>query len=161
MTVKFIEPGTDATGGFENWSSVSGTTSDTTTKHSGARSIKVTNSGNAISATGLNVDAGGRASFWFNFSALPTAASGICIFRTTGFNIGLRLTTAGNLRLLTGMASSFTLGTQLGSDGATTLTTNTWYRINVTWNITNSTTFTIKIFLEVAGSVGTEITVTS
>jgi len=148
MTVTFIEPGGDADLGVALWDASAQTNPalSTTTMHAyHQRSLKYV-SGSATSVGKHNVwsDAGGRASFYADFSALPGATASIMDVLGSSYGTGiivLRLTTGGNLQL----ASS---GVQLGSTGTATFSTNTWRRISVAFTITNTTTFTIKVWVD-------------
>ena len=87
--------------------------------------------------------AAGRVKFWFRTSALPSASTRIMQVSVGSFNLAVTLSSAGHLQLTTGNGAT----TQLGSDGTTTIATDTVYRIALALTITNSTTFSAKVFV--------------
>ncbi|HUD20551.1 MAG TPA: LamG-like jellyroll fold domain-containing protein [Candidatus Saccharimonadales bacterium] len=108
-------------------------TIDSAIKRSGNYSYKVvtTASGNVIVGKYF-ASANQTAPYWARayiyVPAAPSASPDILMFRDTAAatKISVRLTTAMKLQLRNGEA-----GTQIGSDSTTTLSTNTWYRIEL------------------------------
>ncbi len=160
MATTFLEPGSDAdfnvgllsdaTPGF--WTTNGGTppTSDSVIVHSfHQRSIKYGGvaGGGGIYVTNQNAtcaDAGTRMSMYLYLVTLPADGDRSFLrFRTInngGDVLLIKLTTAGVLKITN------SAGTQLGSTGST-LSTGVWYRICISYTITNSTTNSIKLFL--------------
>ncbi len=152
--IKFIEPGSDATfnvatttnGGF--WDSKFGSiTSDTTQFHSGTRSIKfAVVSGNFLEIFKNNIlaDAGRRISFYFFTDTIPANNLSLHIFEIgdSGDNasFGLTLNNAG--KLVINDKNNVAQAT-----GTTILSVNTWYRVSMTYTVTNSTTNLITVYL--------------
>lgn len=149
----FMESGGDATGGFEFWSSTTGTLSvQGTTTHTGADAIKCNPGGGSqgyVRKNGVLADAGRCISFWFQTAALDSADMEILEIDdpSPSFIAYLTLTSGGLLKL----NSTGVLGT-----GSTVLSINTWYRISVSYTITNTTVYTMKVYLngnlEITGS---------
>ncbi len=148
MATTFMESGTSATQGTEFWTVVGTATSDTVHyPFSGPRSIKLFTSSPAVTATAARAavlaDAGRRISFRFRFDTLPAGTAPI--LRISQSSIGtvvfaLNLLTTGALNVVpTGIAATA---------GTTILKTNTWYRIGVAYTVTNSTTYTINVFID-------------
>jgi hypothetical protein len=142
-TTIWMESGTDATQGFEFYSSTSGTiTSDSTVSHTGSRSIKIDGvSAGTADRTGVLADAGRRISFWFRFDTLPSAAAIVAsVKQSGGTNIfTIAVNTTGTLRV-----------TPVGAtliNGTIALNTNTWYRICLSYTITSTSSYTAKLFL--------------
>ena len=141
-----MEAGTDATFGFEFYSSTTGTvSSDPAQVQTGLRSIKCDSTGSGLEASvlkqGILDDAGRRISCYFRFSTLPTADTDILIAWASGDTSNpwsLRLRTSGKLALWS--------ASQLGTDGST-LSINTWYRISVAYKITSTTVYDLRVFV--------------
>lgn len=148
VTVKFMEAGSSATGAFDFYTSTSGTvTSDSgTTRGGNPRSIKL-NTGSpaaAASATknGILADAGRRISMWVNFPALP------------GFNKFAQILAvqdvSGNPIMLATLRSDGkfqinSVGTPVV--GTTAIQAGTWNRLSLTYVITNTSTWDIRLYL--------------
>ncbi len=164
MATKFLEPGTDATQDFSFYTStpVTGTgavTSDSSIFHTGTRSIKCNSgasNGSAIAITpSVLSDSGSRISFWFRFNQAPSTGneSFALLYKSDSTTIvaTIQLTTAARLTVAP------TGGT--ASNGTTVLSVNTWYRLCISYFITNTTTYRIKLFLnnvlEANASAGT------
>ncbi|MDP2730144.1 MAG: hypothetical protein Q8O55_06660, partial [Dehalococcoidales bacterium] len=154
----------DATQAKEFWSAVVGTVAyDTTQKKSGLASWKGTyGSPDGWVAAGMRIDnlfpwspQAGRITAYFRLQDLPSGFTPLIWIRTDLYDFSYGVNSSGVLQLRTGGENP---GTQLGSNG-TTLAANTWYRISIAWNITNTTTFTIKVFLDgtldITGNSGT------
>lgn len=166
-TTQFIESGTNATGGFEFWSSTAGTTtSDTTTKRNGnLRSIKLNTGSPAAVAratkTSILADTGRRISAWWNFPAVSPAGNNGFMTASNAAGtavIQISLTTAGKLQINLAGAPNV--------QGTKVLETNTWYRISLSYTITSTTSYEIRVYingtLEVTiSSNGTLTTVTT
>ena len=166
---KFLESGTSATNGFEFWqSNTAGTTSDTAVIHNlQPRSIKATSTFgtvnvNVTSPSSILADAGCSISFYVNFTSFETITEiPNCWIQTSGaVNIfSLATTSSGVLQLRTGAAG----GAQLDSNGST-LVTGTWYKITISYTITSTTVFNIKVFVNgvsditaTSGTLGTTV----
>lgn len=148
-TTTFMESGTDATQGFEFYSSTANSpTSDTTLVKTGPRSIKIdsgpSNVAPYIRRTGVLADAGRRISAYFNFTNIPSTTNIRLFFvRTSAANpiIGIRMTSTGQLQMANGT-------TQCGTVAGSTLSTGKWYRIAISYTITSTTSFTVKVYLD-------------
>ena len=146
MATKFISDGTDSTQDFSFFTSTTGTVSSSTTQaHTGPRAIKV-DSGAGASATANKtaiLTTSGRLSLWFYWVGLPTLFVYLSSSGTTGGNAyQLRYSSA------TGKVQIYSNGTQLGVDGTTTLTANTWHRISFAYSITSTTVHSEKLWLD-------------
>lgn len=146
-TCTYADAGTDATGDLGLYASTAGTVaSDTSVSRTGPASTKLSTGNPAVTASfrtaaGVVTDAGSLDSFGFRIDTLPAARISISRLLTSGLNdvLDIQLNTNGTLR-----------GQPIGAtavDGTTVLAVNTFYRISRSYTITNSTTFTIKIFL--------------
>ena len=81
--------------------------------------------------------------FEIRFTTLPASASEefvVCLATNQGLKLALRITSAGKIQ-----AYQTNGTTQLGSDGATTLTTGTWYRIAITCGTGASAAYSISL----------------
>ena len=151
MATIFQEPGTDATFGFQFWTSATGgVTSDTAQVNTGPRSIKCdSGAGNTvpiISRINTLADAGRRISFYIRFIDFPSSTIPIYNEHPPAGNVGftLEITSGGILQVWDGRPDA--TKAQIGSNGST-LSTGTWYRICISYTITNSTTNEIRIYL--------------
>lgn len=146
MSILFAESGSDATQGLEFYATSTGTVASSTTyAKTGPRSIKFDSTAGDILAAiyaAITQKAAGRADLWVYFDDLPSTATLTFISAKliTTTIVQVDVTTGGVIQL---RASS---GSQLGSDGST-IQADKWYRFCLTWNITNTTTFTIKLYL--------------
>lgn len=149
MATTFLESGTDATQDTSFFASTAGSpTSATDQVHTGKRSLKLSIAGggfaSAISPNGVCPAAGTRMSLWFRTSRLP--ASGTYQFMEASTNggasdvIALRLGSTGKIDIDTGG------GTVLGA-GTIAISANTWTRVCLAFTITNTTTFTARLFI--------------
>lgn len=158
MATKFIEPGGDAdfaigfgTPGNGFWSDNNNATVVTDFVHgSHIKSLKYApNTGQAvISPTGILADAGRRITMYIYLNALPTtAAASLFGVNAAGGAICLvRLTTAGTLQLWNSTTA------QVGTDGAT-LSTGIWYRLCLSYTITNGTTNRFVLFKDTVQTI--------
>lgn len=144
----FAEPGTDATGDFSlfNTTTVGTVASDTVVKNTGPRSIKLsTGNPSTLAAVdtvpGVLNDAGRRISFYFRFSALP-ASSGV-FFRVAD---SLSAAIVSGLVLSSGVIQNTPAGATAVA-GTTVLSVNTWYRISISYTITDTSTYQAKIYI--------------
>lgn len=166
MAVTFLESGTDATRDLSFWSSTAGTVaSDSAQSFTGPRSIKCSTTGSNVSAfvTKLAIlnDTGRRISARIRFDILPNANAPavIQITKSDGITsvIAIQVRTDGTLSIAPPGVTAVT--------GTTVLAVNTWYRISTSYYIANSTTFSIKLYingnLEVICNSGTMSTITS
>ncbi|GEM_PF-6977796 len=144
ITTLFMET-PDATQGIQFWTASNGSvTYDTSQNKSGVASWKAAYT--AFTAAYLRKQnifstQAGRATGYFRLQDFPTNFVQLHWARTGSFQFGVGVNGSGVLQIRTN-----TGGTQLGSNGST-LSQNTWYRISMVWNITNATTFTVKVFL--------------
>lgn len=95
--------------------------------------------------------------FEIRFTTLPGSASeeiAVCLATNQTLKLSLRITSAGKLQAYQSDGT-----TQLGSDGATTLTTDVWYRIAITCGTGTSASYSISlngaVELSGTGSLGT------
>ncbi len=148
MTTLFLEPGTDATQDFTFYSATAGTiASNSTTVHTGTRSIQLNTSSPAVTASattpaGTCQDAGTRISVWYRFDTnVPAGASTFFAVVQAGGAIVARLQqqTSQKINMLATGATT--------ANGNTVLSANTWYRLTVSYVITNSTTYTFKFYI--------------
>jgi len=152
-TVDFIDSGGDATFGADMYdvSTTSGgstVAADSSTTETGPRSLKFTSgtAGAAAYVVKQNVvsDAGDRISAYTNIANYPTAGNNEAFLRTTtsgGLTVlSLRFTDTGILQLTN------SAGTQLGSNGPV-LATSTWYRIALSYTITDVTHYSANVYV--------------
>lgn len=147
-TVTWLESGTDATQDTKFWPTVSGVrvTSDNTVSNTGPRSLKMDNGNPQVtqsvsSPAGIFVGSGSQFQMWWRFSALPgVTATFVQIQNATPTNvISLQINTTGNLVMVpSGVA---------GTTGSTVLAVGTWYRIGISFYVTDSTHFTFKVYI--------------
>jgi hypothetical protein len=141
----FLEPGGDADGGVALWDSILTSPAAVTDFVHGSHiySIKYRAAqDDEVRTAGKVVDAGGRWSFWAYFNVIPggTATLAATTQSTIANNIlRIRMTSTGQLQLWNNTV-------QIGSSGST-LTTGTWYRLCLTWNITSTSVNTINLYL--------------
>jgi hypothetical protein len=142
-TTKFMESGTDATGGLEFWSSNTGCSSTTAVSNTGPRSINCNTGGGAttayVTANNVLADSGRRISFYMRVSSNSALIDILRMTGGVGSNI-LGMDGAGKLRLVLGSS-----GTIVGS---TTLSINTWHHITLTYTITSSSVNQVKLYLD-------------
>ena len=158
MAVTFLESGGDATfnvttntaGGL--WGRISTSPSIATDFVHGShlKSIKY-NPGNfdiVYSTPSAISDSGTRISLYTYFNVLPSSSTNIVGVLTLfyGSIFFLRITTGGVLQLVNNAS------TQIGSNGAT-LSTGNWYRICISYTITSTTVFNIKVFVNGVSSI--------
>lgn len=133
----------DSTGDLSELTSPTvNTTIQTGTVRTGSRAIKIAFANDIQSFTIANVlaDAGRRISFYFQHSGTPSAAFDIVPAQV---DFQLQLSTTNKLVLRAGAGSS---------TGATTINVDTWYRITISYVITNTTTNQFRVFLDDATS---------
>ena len=136
------------------WAS-SGTFSiQSTIKRTGSYALKINPTGTAVGYGGLAaVNAAGQlvgmdlanvyARFYFRAETLPASSSEEIFMAqstTASVKLTVRITSAGKLQVYDNTGT-----TQLGSDGATTLSTGTWYRIEVLVGTGGSANYELKI----------------
>lgn len=165
MTTTFIESGTDATQDLSFYSSTVNTVASATDQaHTGPRSLKCSSgAGNSFAdafRTGVLADAGRRISMWFRFDSTPSAN---CTFLAVRQSDVTTVVTA--VRLTNGLVLTIEPTGATFVTGTTVLAANTWYRISLSYYITNSTTFQFKVYingvLELTANAGTLTNVTS
>ncbi len=145
--IRFIEPGGDAMGqtdDFPLYSSKAGNPSvlsDIVHGNHNSSTKFFPNSTNYLTTSNYIYNIGARVSFYIYISTLPSATSEIAEISssasaTTAY---LQLTSAGVLQLW-GSA-------QMGSNGST-LSTGTWYRISIAYNIKTTTVNEFRVFVD-------------
>lgn len=111
-------------------------TFDTTTKRTGARSFKFDTS-TTVTVLATFAGALGRGQYACGYFLIPAAtglpgtSAVILSFSAAATHYAVRLTTAGKLQLV----FNGTTPVQVGSDSAATITTDTWYRVELFENI--------------------------
>lgn len=141
----FLDPGSSATFDQKLWTGGSfGTvTSDNGVTHGQPRSIKVYTDGSdrGVIANGVLADAGRRISFFYYVDAYELSTGIILQVRQAGGNtvFQLNLTATGVLQLSNGVS-------QIGSDGAT-VALGTWTRISVSYTVTSTTVYSVRLFV--------------
>lgn len=157
-TTTFLEPGTDATQDLSFFRTVTGTVaSDATVSYTGPRSLKCSVGNPAANTTvlasaGVIADSGSQVSIYVRFDSLPSATSVIYTLLTTALSVAqVQINTSGNLIMAPTGATAVT--------GSSVLAINTWYRISVSYYITNTTTFQFRLYIngipEATASAGT------
>lgn len=149
LVTTFLDPGSEATQDMKFWLATVGTvTSATDQVHTGTRSIKMASGAGPAAANlrgfdGVLADSGTQISFWFRFDAAPAATATVMTLRKAGAItnvIPTQLNTSSQLVVApTGGTGSVT--------GATTLSTNTWYRICISYYVTSTSDYQIKVYL--------------
>jgi len=159
-TVTFLEPGTDATQDVTFFSVANSFVGGTGTSiasasdqaHTGTRSLKaiIANSGDAAyegTANGVVTDAGSAVSFWVRFSTVtPSVSTGFFFISQANDNqniLAIGLNTTGKL-----IGGALTVGAVNNqTTGATTLSANTWYRLDESYVITSASSWSASIYL--------------
>lgn len=148
MTVKFIEPGTDATGDFSFFGSTVGlVSSDNTTSFTGSRSIKC-DSGASTSANVKATPTGNHNNGRVNVrvlwpSTIPTDSAFLIMVDSALTNVWhVRLNSTTN-KLNLSSSGSLADGTTVISPSSTF-----WHRVSVAYNITSISSYTIKVWLD-------------
>lgn len=156
--ITFLESGTDATGNFSFFTSTTGTVaSDATTSKTGLRSIKLSTGSPAVTAGAIAqntcADAGRRVSVWFKFDTAPAVQTPLFAIQTNG-GLGVIAVDLSTTRKLISRPLGATQVT-----GTTVLSVDTWYRITLSYTVTNTTTFRADVFLngtpEASATAGT------
>jgi len=156
MATIFLEPGTAATQNFSLYTngtnsagSGSAPTSSTQAVATSPRSAKCTVTSGASDQSSLNLnpgsfnDAGSRFSFFVRFSAVSPASTFSIFFpQTSGFTVCFAIELSTNNVLLIADKNFTTQAT-----GTTVLSANVDYRISIAYTIINSTTNTIKVWI--------------
>lgn len=140
------DPGTDATGDTSRYAITNTVTSDTGVAHTGSRSLRLNTSSPATTPlaqlNGVMADAGRRVSFWFYKTTNPAAEQSFLQIRPSG---SANLMWFSRIEPTGKITNAGTGLTQV--IGNAVLANNTWYRISVVYTITNSTTFTFKVYV--------------
>lgn len=152
IVTTFLEAGTDETFGFAFYTASTNATSVTSPVNTGPRAIRLKGNivgGQLNSPTGILSDTGSQMSFYFRTDVLP-ASSSISFLQikqaggTLVYNMAIR-------------SDGLILSAPTGAtsvNGTTVLAVNTWYRICVSYYITNTTTFQFQVYVQpVNGSV--------
>lgn len=161
-TVKFLEPGGDATFDLTFWGGGSGGTVATATDvvNTGTHSLKFQTTAtpadaNLWTTNGTLADAGRRISVWWRGDTRPGLNGQSIITLATAnhanFVCAVQMNTNGTLTLFPNGATAAT--------GTNPLQVNTWYRLTFSYTVTNTTTFQFKLFingtLEATSNAGT------
>ncbi len=147
MATTFINCASSAEDANTLWSSSAGlVTSQSSVVHSGPNAYKLNTSSPAVQpalqAIGVVQDSGTRFSFWINFPSVSPAVGCSLVNFTNAAGTAvvlLGLSTGGQL-IVNAIGAS-------ASTGSTVLSTNTWYRVSFVYTITNSTTYSVKAFI--------------
>lgn len=146
-TTTFLEPGTDATEDTSFFTGVAGDVSSVSAQaFTGLRSLQCNTSSPAVNANctipNVLADAGSQISFYFRTDTLPAAASQIIRLIQAGTSTvwTLVLNTNGTLQNTPNGATA--------STGSTVLSVNTWYRICISYYITNTSTYTFVVYVD-------------
>lgn len=160
MATTFMESGTDATQDLSFYASSTGTVSSTTAqKFTGTRSINITVTNSFLSSTGgLLDDTGSQISFYFRTDVLTSTSQFFHIQQPGGTVVmNLALQTTGKINNTPNGATTAT--------GTAVLAINTWYRISISYFVTNTTTFAFKVYvngvLDSTANAGTMANITS
>src|SRR5437016_416547 len=147
----FMESGSDASGDLSFYDLVVGDNvpvSTTVQKNAGPRSIRCPGNGSSfLVKKRVLADAGRRVQAYIRLDALPLVPIPILMIANQFGSeiVSVRINTAGHVQL-------FVNGVQSGADSAT-LSVATWYRITLSYTITNATTNTIKLWVAGANLV--------
>ena len=147
MAILFAIPGFDATDDASLWDQATACSQDTGRSLSGSRgSIKIASgAGNTAGFFDRLITPGntGRQQATCYFDNLPTSNCYLFAPERTAspFSAAVAMDTSGHLQIVN------YAGTSLGSASTQTVSTATEYRICFTWNITNTTTHTMKVFV--------------
>ncbi len=149
-TPTFFEPGSDATGGVEFYTSITGAVTSSTTitrSGSGPRVIKcdatATPANAYVQKAAVLAQAGRRMSVWMYLTGLPTSgASGILRAQTSAAAecFSVTISSANKIRVQNGATVLAT--------GATTVALNTGFRLACSYVITSTSNYTIKVWLD-------------
>lgn len=153
MGILFLEGASASTYGLEFFSSSSGTVASVASPaHTGSRSIELTSDAYLVRV--LSQTDAGRASIWFRTNDVsgtgtPAATTGGMVsIGGLSWRVGPCITTNSKLRF----AST---GTFTGSEGATTLSADTWYQIILAWDWTSQTVNSFRCWLRPEGGSAT------
>lgn len=148
-TTTYLEPGTDATQDLVFFAAITNNASSATDQaYTGLRSIKLFTGSPALQAivrtgAGVVADAGSQISFYIRRTRIPTANETTPLFIVA---------TSGVLSIFT--LSWGTAGTiwnrpqgATAVQGTAVLAINTWYRVSVSYYITDTTTYTCKVYV--------------
>lgn len=149
MTTKWMETpdalnGTTGDSQASFWTKTGTVTYDTTIKKSGAGSWKAdAGAGNADAnlhtGTGVMADAGRRVSAWMYFTSVSGSVPVIHVV-TTGFSAVFDIVfSSSKLQIKSGSTTK---------TGSTTVTTSAWHRVSVSYVITSTSNYTIKLWLD-------------
>ncbi len=155
-TSTFMDSGGDAVGnnltaeeGF--WTGHSGTVAvSTSTAETGSNSLQITSSAatSYVYKASILSDSGTRISMYVNFASFPSATTQFltaCASGTGNGVLGLAITNTGVLEVQNNA------GNQLGS--TTTLSTNTWYRIDLSYVVNNANGYSFIVYVNGAPSI--------
>ncbi len=153
MAITFVDPGTDDTHDLSRYSDTQLSVSSATDQaHTGGRSVKCSTGSPAVTSFAQKrtvlADTGSRVSWWYRFDSLPSANSNIFATEDSAISLSpfqIQLRTTGVLSLVIP-----SVGT---TNGTTVLSANTWYRICVSYYITNTTTFRFRVYINGASEI--------
>jgi hypothetical protein len=133
----------DSTGDLSEFSQSLNTSVQTGTVVTGSRALQMSlpnSAGAAYVTVSYVADAGRRISFYFRFSALPAVTARILnILPETS----IELSTTGKLSIHSNATTT---------NGLTTLSANTWYRITFSYKVTSTAVNDFRVFLDNAAS---------
>ncbi len=147
-TTIFMEPGTDATQDLTFWGTAvtSGVNVNTTNtvSHTGPRSIRINTTAGAgegylNTSTGVLTNTGRRISFWWRADQIVNST---LMYSVNSSNSAVIFA----LKIASGVFQINPVGASTVS-GTFTPAANTWYRVSISYTITNSTTWTIKVYV--------------
>jgi len=144
----FLDPGTSATFGFEQWVDTFQHSSDATVVHGQPRSIKLTTGATpdwawVRSQNGVVANAGGRLSYYVRFPSVAPSASGRFLTLSNASaveHLYVNLTTDGKI-------SHFWLGGPT-TTSASALNANTWHQIVIAWTWTSTTVNEFRLWVD-------------
>ncbi len=149
MATIFIDSGGSArkdAGSGSFWTNAGTVTADATSPIRNPTSYKLATGSPAVTATMLRnsilADAGRRISFRMKFDTTPSAASSFLKIQTSGAGTTIMQLVLGTGKTLSTIAGGVTSGTSL------VLSANQAYRITFSYFITNTTTWSLKVYID-------------
>lgn len=145
VTITFLEPGTDATQGTQFFSSITGTGASSATDqiYTGPRSLKITTGSPAAQTVlrrgGILGDGGRRISFRYRFDATPAVANSSFLIRDSGDN--------GIASIVHNTNNTLSVAGATAANGTKVLSANTWYRLALSYTITDVNTFRFQLYI--------------
>jgi hypothetical protein len=152
VAITFIESGGDATGGLDFYGTITGSVAvSNAVTITGPNVIACNGAAGAVATASTpaltNVN-GGRLSFNVQIGALPSSTVAIAGFggNSSFTPFLLKVTSAGVLQL------TIASGTQIGSDGPT-LSAGVTYRICISASITNTSTYSVAVYVDGSSAI--------